>query len=43
VNLKYVEAINGNLIKVAGDDLQISRNKKNEFLMEFTRYIGGIR
>lgn len=43
VNLKYVEAINGNMIKVAGDDLQISRNKKNEFLMEFTRYIGGVR
>lgn len=43
VNLKYVEAINGNLIRVAGDDLQISRNKKNEFLMEFTRYVGGIQ
>ncbi len=43
VNLKYVEAINGNLIRVAGDDLQISRNKKNEFLMKFTRYVGGIQ
>ena len=43
VNLKYVESINGNVVKVSGDDLQISRNKKTEFLMEFTRYIGGMQ
>jgi DNA-binding LytR/AlgR family response regulator len=43
VNLKYVESINGSILKVGGDDLQISRNKKNEFLTEFTRYVGGIR
>jgi DNA-binding LytR/AlgR family response regulator len=43
VNLKYVEAINGNIVKVGGDDLQISRNKKSEFLMEFTKYIGGMQ
>lgn len=42
VNLKYVESISGNFVKVAGDELQISRNKKNEFLMEFTRYVGGM-
>jgi DNA-binding LytR/AlgR family response regulator len=43
VNLKYVESINGNVVRVNGDDLQISRNKKTEFLMEFTRYIGGMQ
>ncbi|MGB4659786.1 MAG: LytTR family DNA-binding domain-containing protein [Mobilitalea sp.] len=43
VNLKYVESINGSIVKVGGDDLQVSRNKKNEFLMEFARYVGGMR
>lgn len=42
VNLKYVESINGNVVKVAGDELQISRNKKSQFLVEFTRYVGGM-
>ena len=42
VNLKYVESITGNLVKVAGDELQISRNKKTEFMMAFTRYVGGM-
>lgn len=43
VNLKYVESVNGNILKVSGYDLQISRNKKSEFLMEFTRYVGGMQ
>ncbi|MFT4143828.1 MAG: LytTR family DNA-binding domain-containing protein [Mobilitalea sp.] len=43
INLKYVEAISGNMVKVGGDELQISRNKKNDFLMEFTRYVGGMQ
>jgi len=43
VNLKYVEAISGNSVKAGNDSLQISRNKKNEFLMEFTRYVGGLQ
>lgn len=42
VNLRHVETIRGNMVKVGSHDLQISRNKKNEFLMEFTRYIGGM-
>lgn len=42
VNLKYVESIVGNTVKVAGTELQISRNKKSEFLMEFARYVGGM-
>lgn len=43
VNLKYVESISGNTVKVKGNDLQISRNKKNEFLTAFAKYVGGIR
>jgi DNA-binding LytR/AlgR family response regulator len=43
VNLKYVESISGNVVKVGGQDLQISRNKKNEFLSAFARYVGGTR
>ena len=43
VNLKYVESISGSFVKVGGNELQISRNKKNEFLMEFTRYVGGMK
>ncbi len=43
VNLKYVESIRGNTVKLNGNDLQISRNKKNEFLTAFARYVGGIR
>ena len=42
VNLKYVDALNGNMVQVAGDELLVSRNKKNEFLMEFTKYVGGM-
>lgn len=42
VNLKYVEAITGNTVKVAGDELQMSRNKKSEFMMAFARYVGGM-
>lgn len=43
VNLKYVESVSGNTVKVAGDELLISRNKKTEFWMEFTRYVGGMQ
>lgn len=43
VNLKYVEAVSGSTVRVAGAPLQISRNKKSEFMTAFTRYIGGIR
>jgi len=43
INLKYVESIYGSCVKVGGDELQISRNKKNEFLMKFTRYVGGMQ
>ena len=42
VNLKYVYAISGNMVQVAGDELAISRNKKSEFLTEFTKYVAGM-
>jgi Response regulator of the LytR/AlgR family len=43
INLEFIEAISGDIVKVGGDDLKISRNKKNKLLMEFTRYVGGIQ
>lgn len=43
VNLKYVMALNGNIVQVAGEELIISRNKKNDFMIEFTKYVGGMR
>lgn len=43
VNLKYVEAINGSTVKVAGEELQMSRNKKSEFMLQFIRYVGGLQ
>lgn len=42
VNLRYVESVNGNILKCGGDEIQISRNKKSEFMYEFTRYISGM-
>ena len=42
INLKYIQSINGNIVRVSGTDLSISRNKKNELMMKFTKYIGGI-
>jgi len=42
VNLKYVSAIKGNMVKVGKDELPISRNKKKTFMVAFTRYMGGM-
>lgn len=42
VNLKYVEAVSGNLLRVAGEELVMSRNKKNDVLLEFAKYVGGL-
>lgn len=42
INLLYVKSINGTVVKVGDDSLQISRSKKSEFLKEFARFIGGI-
>lgn len=43
INLKYVKPINGNTVKVLDDNLIISGNKKSDFLLSFTKYIGGIK
>ena len=43
VNLKYVQSVTGNNVKVAGRELVISRSKKNEFMDQFARYIGGMQ
>lgn len=42
VNLRYVEAMKGNDVTVAGKVLPISRSRKAQFISEFTRYMGGI-
>lgn len=41
VNLKYVQEIHGLQVVVAGTTLKISQTKKQQFLMEFAKYIGG--
>lgn len=42
INLKYIESIYGSTVKVAGAELQMSRNKKNDVMVAFTKYVGGI-
>lgn len=41
VNLRYVTAIKEFSATVAGEELQISRNKKKEFLKSLNDYLGG--
>lgn len=41
INLKYMEAIKGNVVIISGSELRISRNKKSELLMKFAQYLGG--
>ena len=43
VNLKYVQSVSGNIVTVAGEEIALSRSKKNDFLEEFARYIGGMQ
>lgn len=43
VNLRYVESIGKDEVKVAGTALKISRGKKAEFINQYTRYLGGMR
>ena len=40
VNLRYVDAIQGNDVIVNGDRLPIGRTKKKEFLQKLTEYLG---
>lgn len=42
VNLAKVRSIQGNKCMVGGEELPLSRNKKNEFIQAFTRYVGGM-
>ncbi len=41
VNLEHVEAIRNGTVIVGGQELLISRGRKNEFMEDLTRYIGG--
>lgn len=42
VNLAHVKSIHGNVVCAGGVELPVSRNKKNEFIDAFTRYVGGM-
>lgn len=42
VNLKYVEHLRDKTVVIAGDEIAISRNKKREFVISFTKYMGGL-
>ena len=42
VNLKYVTAIEELTVTVAGEKLQISRNKRKSFLTSLNEYLGGV-
>lgn len=41
VNLRYVESVRQNIVVVGGDELQISRPKRKEFMEALTNYLGG--
>ena len=43
INLKYVQSVNGNIVTVAGEEITLSRSKKNDFMEAFARYIGGMQ
>lgn len=42
VNLKYVDCVNKDDLKVGNDWLKISRPRKKEFLQALANYMGGI-
>jgi DNA-binding LytR/AlgR family response regulator len=41
VNLKYASALHGEYVTVGGNELHISRSKRQPFLTEFAKYAGG--
>lgn len=41
VNLRYVESVRQNIVVVGGDELQISRPRRKEFMEALTNYLGG--
>ncbi len=43
VNLKYVDAVDWDDVKVGGEWLKISRPRKKEFLQALANYMGGIK
>lgn len=42
VNLAYVRSLGAGVVLVGEDELPVSRNRKNEFVEAFTRYVGGM-
>lgn len=41
VNLRHVECVRQNIVVVGGDELQISRPRRKEFMEALTNYLGG--
>ena len=41
VNLKYVTEFHGDYITVNGDSLKVSQTKKQQFMSDFAKYLGG--
>lgn len=41
VNLKYVTEFNGDHIKVNGEFLKVSQTRKQQFMSDFAKYLGG--
>lgn len=41
VNLKYASVMRGEYVEVEGEQLHISRSRKQSFMTEFAKYVGG--
>lgn len=41
VNLRYVDAVQGNVVRIAGQELPTSRNRRKEFLEAMLQYMKG--
>ena len=42
INLKYVEALGGNTVTVAGSELLVSRSRKADLMNKFAKFVGGL-
>ena len=41
VNLRHIDALRGEYVSVGGTSLHISRSRKQQFMSDFARYVGG--
>ena len=40
VNLRHVQYLHGNVVAVGSDELQVSRNRRKDFLLRMTQFYG---